>query len=75
MTNAPLWSGRNPWLYAATAVCTAFWLVAATTSVKLTDIYETRGVHGFRHAIVARIDRRLGWPAFETESHNRAAIF
>ena len=45
---------------AVLALCVGMWAVAAGSTLKLGDIYEHRGAHGFRHALMVRLEHRLG---------------
>ncbi|MDB5430271.1 MAG: hypothetical protein JWP35_1387 [Caulobacter sp.] len=42
------------------AICATVWAAAAGSSYKLGKVYEHRGPQGFRHALMERVEHRVG---------------
>ena len=44
------------------ALCLAVWAMAGLSTFKIGKVYEHRGDHGFRYALLTRIEKRLHLP-------------
>jgi hypothetical protein len=55
---------------AVIALCLAVWASVALSGLKLGYVYEHRGAHGFRQALLMRVEHRLGLHPYETEGRD-----
>ena len=55
---------------AVITLCASVWAAAAGSSLKLDDIYQHRGAHGFRQALLMRVEHRLGLHPYQSEGRD-----
>jgi hypothetical protein len=57
----------NSTALAVIGLCLAVWAFLAFSGAKLGYVYEHRGAHGFRQALLMRVEHRLGLHPYESE--------
>lgn len=58
----------NSTALAVMALCLAVWASLALSGLKLGYVYEHRGAHGFRQALLMRVEHRLGLHPYQDEA-------
>lgn len=57
----------NSTALAVVGLCLAVWASIAVSGAKLGYVYEHRGAHGFRHALLMRVEHHLGLRPYASE--------
>jgi hypothetical protein len=60
----------NSTALAVIGLCLAVWASLALSGAKLGYVYEHRGAHGFRQALLMRVEHRLGLHPYENVGRN-----